>query len=80
MIKAINPKNQSLVNKAVKYLMRYDVLNDLRDNEENESEVGCMSAKWSKLNRQCEDVFDKHLDAMAMLPKNQQKIIQSIND
>lgn len=78
MIKAINPKNQSLVNKAVKYLMRYYELNDLRDNEENESEVGCMSAKWSKLNRQCEDVFDKYLDAMAELPKGQQQIIDKL--
>lgn len=74
MIQAINPKNQSLVNKAVKYLQKYYAANDLRNKADDEG----AEKEWKKYNRICEDVFDKHLDAMAMLPKGQQQIIDKL--
>lgn len=71
MLQAINPRNQELVNKALKYNERYDYLNDQRGLAEN-----CGFDKLvNKLNRMCEDAFDKHLDAYNQLPKNQQLAI-----
>jgi hypothetical protein len=74
MIKAINPKNQSLVNKAVKYLQKYYELNDLR----NVADDNGAEKELKKYNRMCEDVFDKYLDALAELPKGQQQIIDKL--
>lgn len=74
MIKAINPKNQSLVNKAVKYLQKYYELNDLRNVADNNG----AEKELKKYNRMCEDVFDKYLDALAELPKGQQQIIDKL--
>jgi hypothetical protein len=74
MIKAINPKNQSLVNKAVKYLQKYYELNDLRNVADNNG----AEKELKKYNRMCEDVFDKYLDALGMLPKGQQQIIDKL--
>ena len=73
-IQAITSKNQSKVNKAVKYLVKYNDLNDLRniaDDNDNMKDV-------SKYNRLCEDAFNKYLDAMYYLPKNQQKVIEKL--
>jgi hypothetical protein len=74
MITAINPKNQSLVNKAVKYLQKYYELNDLR----NVADDNGAEKELKKYNRMCEDVFDKYLDALAELPKGQQQIIDKL--
>lgn len=74
MIKAINPKNQSLVNKAVKYLQKYYELNDLR----NVADDNGAEKELKKYNRMCEDVFDKYLDELAELPKGQQQIIDKL--
>ena len=74
MIKAINTKNQSLVNKAVKYLQKYYELNDLR----NVADDNGAEKELKKYNRMCEDVFDKYLDALAELPKGQQQIIDKL--
>jgi hypothetical protein len=74
MIQAINPKNQSLVNKAVKYLQKYYELNDLR----NVADDNGAEKELKKYNRMCEDVFDKYLDALAELPKGQQQIIDKL--
>jgi hypothetical protein len=73
-MKAINPKNQSLVNKAVKYLQKYYELNDLRNVADNNG----AEKELKKYNRMCEDVFDKYLDALAELPKGQQTIIDKL--
>jgi hypothetical protein len=73
-IQAITSKNQSKVNKAVKYLVKYNDLNDLRniaDDNDNMKDV-------SKYNRLCEDAFNKYLESMYYLPKNQQKVIEKL--
>ena len=70
-IKAINPKNQSLVNKCIKAMMRYDELNDLRCiADDNDDMKAC-----KKLNKQCLNAMDKYLEYYDMLPKNQKKVL-----
>jgi hypothetical protein len=71
-IKAINPKNQTTVNRCLKALNRYYVLNDLRnlaEDSENERE-------YKKYDRLCQKVFDRYLDYLYSLPKNQQRAIE----
>ena len=70
-VQAINPKNQVIVNRCVKALLRYEMLNDLRnlaEDSENERE-------YKKYDRLCEQVFDRYLDYLYSLPKNQQRAI-----
>ena len=66
-MKAINPKNQAKVNKAIYWLKRYNELNDLRnfadDNEDQKS--------FDKLDTLCAKAFDKYLDYREELPKNE---------
>jgi hypothetical protein len=73
-MEAINPKNQSLVNKALKYNQKYDELNVLRSNADDAGDVKA----FNKLDRQCAQAFDKYLDVMAELPKYQQKAIEMV--
>jgi hypothetical protein len=71
-IQAINPKNQVIVNRCVKALARYELLNDLRnaaEDSENERD-------YRKYNRLCEKVWDRYLNYLYSLPKNQQKAIE----
>ena len=73
MLKAINPKNQTIVNRAVAAHIRYNELNDLRNlAEDNEDEKA-----YRKYDRMCADVFDRYLEYAYSLPKNQQKSIES---
>ena len=64
-------KNQSMVNKCIKALSKYDALNTLRDaayDEGNDKVV-------NKYNRLCENAFDKYLTYSYELPKYEQKRI-----
>ena len=66
-ITAINKKNQRQVNKAVKFLVKYNELNDLRniaDGNGNERE-------YNKYDRQCGKAFDNYLEAICDLPKRE---------
>jgi hypothetical protein len=74
MIQAINPKNQSLVNKTVKYLEKYFYYNDLRDSADDEGDV----KTWKAYDKKCADTFDKYLEHLHMLPKGQQTIIDEL--
>jgi len=72
-MKAINPKNQSIVNKAISWLEKHNKANDLRniaDGDGNEKE-------FKKHDKECENTFNKYLDCVSELPKNQQKAIES---
>jgi len=71
---AINPKNQSKVNRAISWAMKYDVANDQRtiaeDNDDDKA--------FNKLDRQCDKAFEKFYDLMDELPKGQRKAIEKI--
>ena len=66
-ISAVNAKNQKAVNKAVKFLIAYNSLNDLRDKADNEGN----EKEYRKLDRKCEIAFDKYQEAIWCLPKRE---------
>lgn len=70
-MEAINPKNQSIVNKAIAWLEKYNKADDLRNIADGEGD----EKAFSKHDRQCEKTFDKFLEYMSELPKNQQSAI-----
>lgn len=76
MLKAINPKNQSLVNKAIKSLEIYYKWNDLRDRAEAIDNM----REYNKIDTKCRNAFDKYLEYYDELPKNQQKEIDKYFD
>jgi len=78
-VTSITPKNQSLVNKAVNWLNKYDAYNAQRDLisdslEGDESD----SKEWRQINKKCEVSFDKYLDYLCDLPKREQDNIEEI--
>jgi protein involved in sex pheromone biosynthesis len=73
-ITAKNAKNQSKINRCVKTLERYYVLNSLRDAADDNGD----KSSYNKLNRQCEDVFDKYMTQLQDLPKYEQKSIEKL--
>lgn len=72
-IKAIHPKNQRQVNRTLKALIRYNEVNELRQQAEDNDE----QKKLSSLNRKCENYFDKYLTELAELPKREIKQIET---
>ncbi len=74
LLKAINPKNQSLVNKAINWIVKHNRFVVLRDIAEGEDEKA-----FSKWNKKCEISFDKFLENMDELPKGQQQSIYNSN-
>lgn len=72
MLKAINKKNQTLVNRAVAAHIRYYELNDLRNLAEDNEDA----KSYKKYDRMCQEVFDRYLEYYYMLPKGQQKQIE----
>jgi hypothetical protein len=73
MLKALNPKNQTLVNRAIAAHIRYNELNDLRNLAEDSENT----KEYNKLDRMCAQVFDRYLDYTYQLPKGQQKAIET---
>jgi hypothetical protein len=71
-IKALHPKNQSKVNKAVKALLRYYELNNLRDNADGEGN----EKDFKKYDRMCEQAYDRYYDYLTDLPKREQANIE----
>ncbi len=69
---ATTKKNQSNLNKAIQWGMKYNQLNDMRGRA---SDMGDERA-YRKLDRQCETAFDKHLEYMVELPKKEQARVE----
>lgn len=72
MVLAINKAHQSRVNKAVKVLIKYNDLNNLRAIADNNGDV----REYKKLEKQCENVFNKYLDVVYELPKREMERIE----
>lgn len=70
----INPKHLKTVNRCLRALDRYNELNDMRNDAENNGDERTVR----KLERKCEEVFDRYLNYLHELPKNQQKQIEKI--
>ena len=77
-IQAINKKHQSMVNKAVKYLIKYNEANNLRDkaSDNNEKDYDEDCKEWRKYDRRCESLFDKYSDCIEELPLREVKQIE----
>lgn len=71
---AITKKNQSLVNRATKWMTKYNELNDLRNAADDEDN----SREFKKLDRLCAAAFDKYLDICFQLPKREINQIEKI--
>ena len=73
MIKSINQKHQSLVNRSVKWLQKYNLSNDQRDlaSDNNEKDFDEDCAIWRKHNRDCEKFFDKYEECISALPSRE---------
>lgn len=76
-IKSITPKNQTLVNKAVNWLIKHNEYNSQRDLISDNLECEEYESKeWKSINRKCENSFDKYLYYMSELPKREQQKIE----
>lgn len=78
-ITAIKSKNQSLVNKAVNYLIWYNTFNNQRDVISDNLEEYCEeedSKWWRIMNKKCEDSFDKYQECCEDLPQYEVKNIE----
>lgn len=76
IVKAVNPKYQSKVNRVVKLENTYNLLNDKRDMVRDSSELGEDDKQYKKINRMCEMAWDKYYDAKYDLPKREQENIE----
>jgi hypothetical protein len=72
VMKAKTIKNQSLLNKVVKALEKYNQLNNLRDKADNEGN----EREYKKLDNKCLNAFDKYLELLNELPKYEQTRIE----
>ena len=61
---AINPRNQSLVNKACSWLVKHNAFNTQRDEAYNNDNI----VKAVQLSKKCEHTFDKYLEYCDELP------------
>jgi len=76
---AINPRHQSTLNKAVQWLYKHNAFNDQRDAIENELEhsyMGEQNTAWRRINKKCEDSFEKYQEYCCDLPVRQVKLIE----
>lgn len=71
-ILAINKKHQVKVNRAVKTLLKYNTLNDLRNIADDNGE----EKLYKKLDKNCLNTFDKYLDIVYELPKRERTRIE----
>ena len=70
-MQVLNPKNKTTVKRAISWLTKYNQLDNMR----NEAEANGDEKRYNQLDKQCQNAFDKFLEFMEELPKNQQQII-----
>ena len=80
LLVAINRKNQSLVNKAVQCMLKYNEYNDMRDVVADTSELAEDDKLYKYYNRQCIKFYDSYLERMYELPKGQRLAIEKFID
>lgn len=73
--KAISPKNQSNLNKAIQWLEKYNKANDLRNMSDDEGN----EKLFIKHEKACEHSYNKFLEYMEELPKSQQNKVYKSN-
>tara|TARA_R110000803_G_scaffold191759_1_gene254458 strand:- start:2202 stop:2465 length:264 start_codon:yes stop_codon:yes gene_type:complete len=78
-VKAINQRHQSMVNRSISWLEKYDKANSQRDlaSDSNEKDFDDDCANWRKYDRLCEKTWDKYLECLSELPSREVKNIES---
>jgi hypothetical protein len=69
---AINKAHQPKVNKAIKWLVKYNEQNTLRDQADDNGD----ERLYRQLDRKCADSFDKYLELVNELPKRERLRIE----
>ena len=64
---AINKKHQAMVNKAIKWLEKYNEANDLRDLADNNDD----EKRYEKYDKICEKTWDKYEECISELPSRE---------
>ena len=69
-MKAKIKANQSNLDKAISWLTKHNAFNIQRDIIENNLECDeCDSKEWKRINKKCEDSFEKYEEYCDELPK-----------
>ena len=71
-MKAINPKHQTIVNRCVTWLEKYNEYNTQRDIADGNGD----EKLYNKWDRKCENAFDKYLDYADELPQRERQQIE----
>ena len=79
MTQAINKKHQATVNRAIQWLTKHNDYNDQRDAIENEQDTSwSYTPQWNRINKKCEDSYDKYLTYFDELPSREQAQINKL--
>jgi len=71
-MKAINKKHQAMVNRAVKWLDKYNEANNQRDVADGNGD----EKLYRRYDRMCEKYFDKYEECTSELPKREVEQIE----
>lgn len=71
-MKAINKKHQAMVNRAVKWLEKYNEANNQRDIADGNGD----EKLYRKYDRMCEKTWDKYTECTSELPKREVEQIE----
>jgi hypothetical protein len=70
-LQAKNKKHQANFKKAINWLIKYNSFNDIRNIAEGDGN----EKEYNRVNKKCENSYDKFLDYMEELPKYEQNKI-----
>jgi|14_taG_2_1085336.scaffolds.fasta_scaffold39518_2 hypothetical protein len=70
-LQAKNKKHQVNFKRAINWLIKYNSFNDLRNIAEGDGN----EKEYNRINKKCENSYDKFLDYMEELPKYEQNKI-----
>jgi len=72
----IIPKHATNVNKAIAWNTKYDMLSNERDVVDGKYEFPEETTEWKRINRKCENAYDKYCTYIDELPKYLQKLVE----
>ena len=76
---AIHPQHQSMVNRCISWLIKYEAHNQQRDLVEDNSEFECREddKEYRQIDRKCVNAWNKFLEYADELPKREVDNIES---
>lgn len=73
-ITAKNKKNQTLINRALRYLEQYYEYNEIRDKAEDLGD----KKLYNQMDKKCEFIFNRYLETLEQLPKYERKTFDNL--